>query len=182
MLLLCSESDQVIDIKMLRSTKAIMFFGTPHRGSGFADLGETIRRIASAAGFDTARQNLRALEIDSGVLEECHRRFQHLQSQQQFDILTFQESRGVAGIAYGGINRKVVLGSHKNSKKSANVPWIQVVEDISSQFTGTEPIRSIDANHMDMCRFPSRDDTGYRRVADAFNSVIGNLLEEEDEG
>ena len=107
MLLLCSESDLDFDRKLIQSTKAIMFFGTPHRGSDFSDLGETIRRIASAAGFDTAKQNLRALEIDSGLLEECHRRFQHLQNRRKFEIVTFQETRGVAGIAYLGMNRKV---------------------------------------------------------------------------
>ena len=109
MLLLYSESDRELDKKLFNSTKAIMFFGTPHRGSDFADLGETMRRIASAAGFDTAKQNLRALEIDSGMLEECHRRFQQLQSRHNFQVYTFQEARAVAGIAYLGLNRKVDL-------------------------------------------------------------------------
>ena len=107
MLLLSSESDRDFDKSLVQSTKAIMFFGTPHRGSDFSDFGETVRRIISAAGFDTAKQNLRALEVDSGVLEECHRRFQLLQTRQDFDIITFQETRGVAGIAYLGFNRKV---------------------------------------------------------------------------
>lgn len=109
MLLLCSESDQRLDKMLLDSTKAIMFFGTPHRGSDFSDLGETLRRIVSIVGFDTAKQNVRTLEVDSGVLEECHRRFQQLQSRYNLGIFTFQETRGVTGIAYLGFNRKVNL-------------------------------------------------------------------------
>lgn len=107
MLLMCSEGDRDVDNALVRSTKAILFFGTPHRGSDFSDLGETLRRIASAAGFDTAKQNISTLDVDSGVLEECHRRFQKLYSQYSFDIFTFQETRGIAGIAYLGMNRKV---------------------------------------------------------------------------
>jgi len=107
MLLLCSESDQRLERMLLDSTKAIMFFGTPHRGSDFSDLGETLRRVASAVGFDTAKQNVRTLEVDSGVLEECHRRFQQLQSRENLEIFTFQETRGITGIAYLGFNRKV---------------------------------------------------------------------------
>jgi ankyrin repeat domain-containing protein 50 len=38
------------------------------------------------------------------------------------------------------------------------------VEPFSSSFTNTEPIQTINANHMSMCRFPSRDDEGYKQV------------------
>jgi len=107
MLLLCRESDQRFEEMLLDSTKAIMFFGTPHRGSDFSDFGDTLRRIASAVGFDTAKQNVRTLKVDSGILEECHRRFQQLQSHYNLGIYTFQETRGVTGISYLGLNRKV---------------------------------------------------------------------------
>jgi len=177
MLLLCSESDQRLERMLLESTKAIMFFGTPHRGSDFSDLGETLRRVASAVGFDTAKQNVRTLEVDSGVLEECHRRFQQLQSRENLGIFTFQETRGVTGIAYLGFNRKVnsLYFTPLNFGYMANIKALKVVADASSQFTGTEQICSIDANHMDMCRFSSRDDIGYRRVTDVLLSILEPL-------
>ena len=109
MLLLSNDSNRKVEKAVSQSTKAVMFFGTPHRGSEFTDLGETIRRIVSAAGFDTTKQNLRSLEVDSGMLEDCHRRFQQLQSRQGIEIFTFQENRGVAGVAYLGLNSKVNL-------------------------------------------------------------------------
>jgi ankyrin repeat domain-containing protein 50 len=67
-----------------------------------------MRRIASAVGFDNAKQNIRALEIDSGMLEVCHRRFQQLQSTRNIEIHTFHETHGVAGISYLGLNHKVI--------------------------------------------------------------------------
>ena len=51
----------------------------------------------------------------------------------------------------------------------------KVVADASSQFTGTERICSIEANHMDMCRFSSRNDIGYVRFTDALNSILAPL-------
>ena len=89
------------------ATKAIVFLGTPHRGSEYTDMGEILRRIASATGFDTAKQNIGTLEIDSGILIECHRRFQQLQTRQGIEICTFQEERGMTGISYLGLNQKV---------------------------------------------------------------------------
>lgn len=102
MLLLSSDTDREFDRNLFESTNAIMFFGTPHRGSGFSDLGETMRRIVSAVGFDTAKQNIRALAIDSGMLEECQRRFQLLQADRKIEIYTFHETHGVTGISYLG--------------------------------------------------------------------------------
>ena len=92
---------------MCLATKAILFLGTPHRGSQHADMGENLRRIASAAGFDTAPQNISTLQIDNGTLTECHRRFQQLQRRQGIEICTFQEDRGMTGIPYLGLNQKV---------------------------------------------------------------------------
>ena len=106
--MLSGDSDRKNDRQLCKSAKAVLFFGTPHRGSGFADLGETMRRIASAAGFDTAKQNIRALEIDSGMLEECHKRFQQFQHRQNIRIYTLLEERGVTGISYLNLNNKVV--------------------------------------------------------------------------
>lgn len=39
------------------------------------------------------------------------------------------------------------------------------MEDVSSRFTGTETRFSINANHMDMSKFSSKEDDGYRKVS-----------------
>ena len=47
--------------------------------------------------------------------------------------------------------------------------------NVSSQFTGRENICSIDANHIDMCKFSSREDVGYQRVTNALCDVFDKL-------
>lgn len=42
---------------------------------------------------------------------------------------------------------------------------MQVVEPFSSSITGTEPTQTINADHMSMCRFLSRDDEGYKQIS-----------------
>ena len=107
MLLRASESEGERDTNIYLSTKAILFLGTPHRGGNFADWGETARRIVSAVGFDTSRQNIRDLAIDSSTLEDYHERFLKLYNRRKFEVCTFQEAHGMKGTSVLGINKKV---------------------------------------------------------------------------
>jgi hypothetical protein len=107
MLLRASESDTDRERSIFESTSAILFLGTPHRGGNFVGWGETLRRIVSAAGFDTGSQNLHDLAIDSQILEDCHERFLKLYNRNKFEICTFQEARGMKGTSLGGLNQKV---------------------------------------------------------------------------
>ena len=57
------------------------------------------------------------------------------------------------------------------------------MDDVSSEFTGTEPRFTIDANHMEMCRYSSKEDDGYRKVSRELRNLcddIKNSLKEED--
>lgn len=89
------------------STTAILFLGTPHRGSQMAELGITLKRIATVAGFDTSDKNLRALRMDSAELEVSHEGFMPLYEQHRFAIRTFQEAQGMTGVGLFKFNEKV---------------------------------------------------------------------------
>lgn len=57
------------------------------------------------------------------------------------------------------------------------------MEDISSEFGGTETKAMIDANHMEMCRYSSREADGYRKVSGElriFCKEIEESLKKED--
>ncbi|MCJ1403576.1 hypothetical protein MMC11_006799, partial [Xylographa trunciseda] len=140
------------------STKAVAFLGTPHRGSSKAGIAEVVRKIVSASGFDTTDQNIRALQVNSSELELIHELFMKLYDQQDrhFKVFTFQEAKGVIGISYLGLNERVV-------------------EPFSSSITTTEPTQTINANHMSMCRFPNRDDEGYKQVSGEIQIVISDI-------
>ena len=82
-----------------------MFPGTPHRGSDHASLGDTVRRIVSAVGFDTHGQILQALQPGGEILELAREEFCELWREKGFTVRTFQESQGIAGVR--GLNGKV---------------------------------------------------------------------------
>lgn len=107
MLLRASRSDDKSYQDVFMSTNAIFFFGTPHAGSQFADLGDTLRRIVGAIGFDTADQNLLTLKPDSVMLEQCREEFHILYNRARFEVYTFQEAHGMKGIGFASLNDKV---------------------------------------------------------------------------
>ena len=107
MLLHANESEKERDKNIYRYTNAILFLGTPHRGVNFTDWGETARRIVSAVGFDTSRQNIRDLAIDGPMLESYRERFLKLYNSRKFEICTFQEGHGMKGTTLLGLNQKV---------------------------------------------------------------------------
>ena len=55
----------------------------------------------------------------------------------------------------------------------------KVVPDVSAFFTGTETIGSLDANHIDMGKFSSKQDVGYQRNAYALTSLFDDLSRTE---
>jgi hypothetical protein len=70
----------------------------PHRGSGSASMGETLRRVVSAVGFDTNDRNLRTLAFDSTELEMSREELIKMWRVRSLQVRTFQESQGLAGV------------------------------------------------------------------------------------
>jgi hypothetical protein len=97
------DDDAIKDI--VKSTAAVFFLGTPHRGSAYAPLGQTFRRIASAVGFDSNDSNLRTLHFDSIVLELSREEFIKIWRTYSLEVRTFQESQGLVGVK--GLSGKV---------------------------------------------------------------------------
>jgi hypothetical protein len=57
------------------------------------------------------------------------------------------------------------------------------VDDVSSEFTVTERRFTINANHMEMCRYSSKEDDGYRKVSRELHILceeIEKSLKEEE--
>jgi pimeloyl-ACP methyl ester carboxylesterase len=141
------------------SCEAIIFFGTPHRGSGLAKWAVLLGNIASAAQFDTNTGVARDLVPSGGSdkLEELRRDFHDILEEGKIKIHTFQEGFGIKGLG--------IVGS-------------KIVPDESSSFDSRkfEVVDTISANHMDMCRFGSKDDNGYKK----FVGALANFLRHVD--
>lgn len=79
--------------------KALIFFGTPHRGSPDASLGLVVSRIAKALQFDVNESILRDLDPSSGssTLSGLVDDFNSLLMRQKIRVYTFQEAAGKTG-------------------------------------------------------------------------------------
>ena len=57
----------------------------------------------------------------------------------------------------------------------ADLLSFKVVPDVSATFTETEDICSINANHIDMCKFSSKEDAGYQRTTYTLKTIFDDL-------
>ncbi|KAH6887430.1 hypothetical protein B0T10DRAFT_538906 [Thelonectria olida] len=143
------------------STYAIIFMGTPHRGSSYAELGLTAQRLAKAMGFDTNDELLRNLKFDGSYLELLREEFSKMLDQHIFKVYTFQEGKGYKGIQ--GMSRKIV-------------------DDASSSLEHSHERKDfINENHVMMCRFASRDDDGYIKLRDVITSCTDGIRKREEQ-
>lgn len=96
---------------IIASTAAVMFLGTPHRGSTeLADMGDMVRKVASVVlRMDTSAASLHALGLRSTDLERCQDAFSMLWSSYDFRVKTFQEGLGLTSFNLGRLGEKVFL-------------------------------------------------------------------------
>lgn len=94
---------------IIESTQAVVFLGTPHRGSaGYAGLGEMARKVASTVlRVDSNAAIIRALGLDSPELELSRESFIEQWRIYNFQVKTFQESLAPSGMNFGTANEKV---------------------------------------------------------------------------
>ena len=137
------------------STKAIMFLGTPHRGSDYAPWGIIARNIAVAVGFDANDRLLKDLRADSTMLDLLRDEFGKMLKEESFRVYTFTEGKGLKGVQ--GLTTKVVG------------------DESSALNDGRERRDIINANHMEMCRFSGPKDSGYRKVKNALAQCLALL-------
>jgi hypothetical protein len=128
--------------KIFDCTKGIIFMGTPHTGSWMADWAKI---PASALGIvkSTNLTLLKILETDDQLLESIQVGFLAMirdlrESNRRLEVTCFFEELPLP-----------VVG--------------KVVSKESATFAGYNPI-SIHANHRDMVKFTSADETGFKRV------------------
>ncbi|OIW22955.1 hypothetical protein CONLIGDRAFT_687035 [Coniochaeta ligniaria NRRL 30616] len=134
-----SSEESIRDI--IDYTVAVVFMGTPHRGSpDFASPADVARRVAQTVlRMDTNPAVLRALGLDSPELELCRESFITQWRTREFIVKTFQESHGIVGV--------------------------NVVPDTSSSLDDPrEHAETLPADHMGMCRFSGAEDPKWRKV------------------
>lgn len=86
-------------------TRAIVFLGTPHRGSVYAGWGAIASNLAQVALQDSNKKIIKTLDVSSEVLDNIHEEFKAIVSECGVKIHSFQEARGISGMK--GLNNKV---------------------------------------------------------------------------
>jgi hypothetical protein len=86
-------------------TKAIVFLGTPHRGSMYAGWAEIASNLVRLALQDSNKKLIETLEVNSEVLDNIHEEFKTIVHELGIKIHSFQEARGISGMR--GLHNKV---------------------------------------------------------------------------
>ena len=90
------------------NTHAIIFFGTPHRGSDLAGWGRLLSTIVQAAQIDTNKSILMELDPEGGgsKLDELRLDFDNVlrdnQRAKELRVFSFQEEEGMTGVSLLG--------------------------------------------------------------------------------
>ncbi|KAF3343895.1 hypothetical protein VD0002_g3749 [Verticillium dahliae] len=119
---------------------AVAFLGTPHRGSDLAPFAAGVARILKASNSRVNVDIIRLLQRDSEALADIEAAFGIWlrKNTARFQLTCFFEEREVVGVG---------MVVNKDSAKISGYPQLPVP-----------------TNHMDLVRFASTEDTGYRRV------------------
>lgn len=147
---------------IVECTAAVVFLGTPHRGSPeLSAIGEWARSILDNFHFQTNPAILDALGLKTTDLERAHEAFSRLWLQYDFRVKTFQEGFGLTGIKLGVLGNKVV--PHDSS----------LIGD------PREHAETLQANHMEMSRFRNANDPNFVKVAGEIKEIYTAIEREQ---
>jgi len=126
---------------------------------------------------------LETLEVNSEILDNIHEEFKTIISKGEIKVHSFQEARGISGMK--GLDKKVCYSARLHSKCRILLMWCsraKVVDDFSSKLDlprVLETVESIDANHMQMARYSSREDQGYCAICGVLKRFIQRELQDQ---
>ncbi|KAK4032311.1 hypothetical protein C8A01DRAFT_50875 [Parachaetomium inaequale] len=158
-LLRLSEAERDGPLKqILMSTSAVVFLGSPHRGTEHCSLGDAIRSMASATLpiIDPSDPILRELcgAADARRVELGRQAFVRLWNDYNFRVKTFQES---------------VIPSYQYPELRAETTIRRLASFIGDPRENAETICAL---HDDISKFGSADDQGYRALAKTLAAFI----------
>ncbi|KAI9849349.1 MAG: hypothetical protein M1837_004809 [Sclerophora amabilis] len=164
-----------------KRVKHIVFLGTPHRGSEMASMGKLVANFAAVALQDSNKALLKSLSVDSEILDKVHYPFADMLHSNDFTVHLFQEGRGVSGVKplSGKASHRLTLLHPQASHADEYIE--QVVNDFSSKLDHPlEIVERIDANHMELARFASASDPGFRKLSGVLQGYIAQIEQDRD--
>lgn len=136
-----SKNEKTFLKEILPATAGVCFLGTPHRGSEVASLGKIAFEISKVFFQDPNLKILRALEVNTEILDRVARSFSQILQEGLIEVHSFREELATQGV--------------------------MIVDSFSSSMGDALETRGmIHANHRDIARYYSAQDNGFRRVTD----------------
>ncbi|RDW85418.1 hypothetical protein BP5796_03743 [Coleophoma crateriformis] len=156
--LLHAHSDMREDIpnhlqEIYGATSGVVCLVAPYFKSTASEWESMTARFVEAAGVDANTGMLKQLTAQSPELASVQQQFSDLIKNSDFQFRTFDEGRSMEGLR--GLNSKVI-------------------DNVSSTIGGFNS-RTIQANHMESCRFSHPADIGYCRIKEDLNEFIDQI-------
>ncbi|KAI7777971.1 hypothetical protein LA080_002883 [Diaporthe eres] len=135
---------------IVQSVSGIIFLGTPHRGSNLA---QVLNRVLQASVFNhSAKEYITELQRNSLTLQDINDQFRNIAT--DLSIVSFFETR------------PTTVGPRK----------MMIVErDSATLGYAGEITKLLDADHHDVCKYISRQDSNYRSVRDVIRFLVGQF-------
>ncbi|KJR89828.1 ribonuclease p/mrp subunit [Sporothrix schenckii 1099-18] len=130
-------------------TKGIVFLGTPHRGSELTSYGHVVAKVAKVFLRNPNEHLISLLEKESPILERQRRSFASISK--NLDIACVIEELPTS--------LGIVVPESSATIDGFNVKYQQIPR-----------------NHMDMCKFATQDELGYKRVVFLLCNIIKRTL------
>lgn len=82
--------------KVFEHTIGILFYGTPHRGGNYANLGDALVHAVKVSGHSASTQIINNLKRESEVLELLREDFRRMLDEDRFVVHSFYETKGLS--------------------------------------------------------------------------------------
>jgi len=146
---------------IFKASYGVIFLGTPHRGSGKADLGEVAITLLKAFLHDANSALIRDLQVESQTLDRISAAFSRMLAQEEIKVCSFWEELGMTS----------VVGAGKVVERSSAI--------IGDAREGKEGIHG---NHMTMTKFTSAQDPEFKKVSDVIWRFVRDAAMASNDG
>jgi hypothetical protein len=155
--------------EILRSTKLLIFFGTPHRGGNHATVGHNVAKLYKTMAGNPPNDLVKSLRQSSDTATKRYEQFRHKLEDfliiSCFETLPYSKVAGLVSASFGSPSRPLTFEKIVD-KDSAT---LNLAGKRETQI-------SIDADHSDMCKFAIVEGTDCETVMLAIDQQLERSL------
>lgn len=149
----------------------MFFLATPHRGSDYAAVLNNILKCFGVTGLTSSREYLQDITAGSASTQVINSDFARIAK--DLTVYSFYETEPTIAGSSGLIVDKAsaVLGTSAPMAESTWTSWLTV----TGLYPDNEHIFYQHANHREICKFRTRQDSTYTKLKDALATAVEDL-------